>query len=231
VFRILVSGLINIETTVAIDGFPLTYFPVRFPFFGVRSTVSGVGYNVAKALRKLGNEPRLVSLIGPDPMGSLVRQAFETDGLPASYLSDSARETPESVILFDPSGRRQIHVDLKNVQESVLPQSLFSEALDGADACALCNINFSRPYLKRVKESGKLIATDVHTLSDPDDSYNRDFMAAADVLFLSDEALPAKPDEVARELILSRRDHTARHQHDRGWRRPLLLVPAPLFED
>ena len=45
--RILVSGLINIETTLKVDGFPIPYFPVRFPFHGVNSTVSGVGYNIA----------------------------------------------------------------------------------------------------------------------------------------------------------------------------------------
>ena len=36
--RILVSGLINIETTLRVDSFPLTYEPVRYPFFGINST-------------------------------------------------------------------------------------------------------------------------------------------------------------------------------------------------
>ena len=40
--HILVSGLLNLETTVRVDGFPIPYFPVHYPFFGVRSTVSGV---------------------------------------------------------------------------------------------------------------------------------------------------------------------------------------------
>jgi ribokinase len=42
------SSQINIETTLRVDSFPLTYEPVRFPFFGINSTVSGVGYNIAK---------------------------------------------------------------------------------------------------------------------------------------------------------------------------------------
>lgn len=53
---ILISGLINLETSLRVDGFPLPYFPVRYPFFGVNSTVSGVGFNVAKALTTLGDE-------------------------------------------------------------------------------------------------------------------------------------------------------------------------------
>jgi len=45
--NILVSGLINIETTLRVDGFPIAYNPVNYPFFGVNSSVSGVGYNIA----------------------------------------------------------------------------------------------------------------------------------------------------------------------------------------
>ena len=51
--NILVSGLINIETTLKIDAFPIPYQPVRYPFFGINSTVSGVGFNVSKALTTL----------------------------------------------------------------------------------------------------------------------------------------------------------------------------------
>ena len=43
--RVLVSGLINIETTLQVEGFPIPYFQVHYPFYGVNSSVSGVGYN------------------------------------------------------------------------------------------------------------------------------------------------------------------------------------------
>ncbi|HRC76137.1 MAG TPA: hypothetical protein PLO33_10700, partial [Kouleothrix sp.] len=69
---IFVSGLINIETTVQVDRFPIEYSPVRYPFFGVRSTVAGVGYNVAKALATLGDSVRLASIVGRDMPGALV---------------------------------------------------------------------------------------------------------------------------------------------------------------
>ncbi|MBN1285764.1 MAG: hypothetical protein JXB47_10225 [Anaerolineae bacterium] len=35
--KILVSGLINFEITARVDGFPIPYTPVRYPFFGVNS--------------------------------------------------------------------------------------------------------------------------------------------------------------------------------------------------
>lgn len=40
--RILVSGLINVETTLKVDGFPLDYFPVRYAFNGVGASMAPV---------------------------------------------------------------------------------------------------------------------------------------------------------------------------------------------
>lgn len=73
---ILVSGLINLETTLQIEQFPVNYYPVQYPFFGINSTVSGIGYNVAKALTTLGNTVHLVSIIGRDLSGKLVRESL-----------------------------------------------------------------------------------------------------------------------------------------------------------
>jgi len=198
--RILVSGLVNLETTLRVDAFPVPYFPVRYPFFGVASTVSGVGYNVAKALKALGDAPLLLSLVGPDLAGRQVRDALSRDGLDFFWVRDGARETAQSVILYDGQGRRQIHVDLKDVQERTYPQELFQQALPACEAAALCNVNFSRPFLSAAREAGKLVATDVHAISSLDDPYNDDFLRSAQVVFLSDESLPVAAEEFAREL-------------------------------
>ena len=198
--RILVSGLVDLETTVKVDEFPIDYFPVRYPFFGVASAVSGVGYNVAKALKALGDAPLLLSLIGNDLAGRQVRDALSRDGLDFFWVRDGARETPQSVILYDGEGRRQIHVDLKDVQERTYPIELFEQALGACDAAALCNVNFSRPFLSAARDAGKLVATDVHALTTLDDPYNADFLRSAQVVFLSDESLPVGAHEFAREL-------------------------------
>jgi ribokinase len=55
--------------------------------------------------------------------------------------------------------------------------------------------------LKTAREMGKLIATDVHSLSDLENDYDRDFMEAADILFMSDELLPVPAEEFAREVM------------------------------
>lgn len=199
--QVLVAGHINVETTLAIDGFPLNYFPVTYPFFGVRSTISGVGYNIAKALRTLGHNVSLASLIGDDRNGRWVKESFAEIGVSGDGLIAGLSETCESVIIYDKEGRRQIHTDLKDIQQVVYPQERFTAALEHCDLAVLCNINFARPFLASAKAAGKTIATDVHVLTNPDDDYNRDFMAAADILFLSDEGLHGRtPEDFIHEL-------------------------------
>jgi ribokinase len=197
---ILVSGLINIETTLKVEAFPVHYEPVRYPFFGVNSTVSGVGYNLAKAFTTLGDEVRFLSLVGQDLFGALVHQALQRASVADRFVLDQLPATPQSVILYDPSGTRMIHTDLKDIQETAYPQTLYEQAIRGCALAALCNINFSRPFLAQARAAGALVATDVHAIADLDDAYNRDFMAGADVLFMSDARLPMPPADWAREV-------------------------------
>ena len=198
--RILVSGLINIETTLRVDAFPLSYVPVRYPFFGVNSTVSGVGYNIASALATLGSEVDFLSIIGHDMAGDMVRLALARDGLTDQYILNEMLHTAQSIIIYDQTGRRQIHTDLKDIQDRAYPSQLFEQALHRCSLAVLCNINYNRPFLTQAQNAGIPVATDVHTIADSEDDYNQDYMTAAHILFMSDELLPCSPEEFARRL-------------------------------
>ncbi len=199
--KILVSGLINIETTLKIDSFPLEYNPANYPFFGIKSNVSGVGYNVAKALNVLGSETQLMAMIADDMAGDMVKKAFIKDDLNTQYLKENLTGTPQSVILYDQEGRRQIHTDLKDIQEQFYPIDEFKAAVKQAEIVCLCNINFSRHFIRKAKKMGKIIASDVHAISELDDEYNKDFMSAADILFMSDEEIPLPPKDWAKKVL------------------------------
>ncbi len=99
--RVLVSGLTNIETTLRVDDFPIPYFPVRYPFFGIGSSASGVGYNVAAALTTLGDEVRFLSLIGGDAAGALLAQALAQSGISGRFVLPLLAQTVQSVIQAD----------------------------------------------------------------------------------------------------------------------------------
>ena len=185
--NILISGLVNVETTLKVRQFPIEYYPIDYPFFGVNTAVSGVGFNLASALHTLGDHVRLAGMLGRDFQASYIRDTFTGRGLPAGDLLTLLNQTPSSVILYEENGRRQVWCDLKDIQEKAYPFT--PQLLEGIDLVAACNINFNRPLLAMAKAAGKIIATDVHVLSDVYDDYNRDFIQAADILFLSDEAV------------------------------------------
>ena len=224
--RVLISGLVNVETTVKVRKFPIDYYPIDYPFFGVQSGVSGVGLNLASAAKMLGDEVRLQSMTGMDFEASYIKDELTRRGISTTGLVNCLKQTPTSVVLYDDTGRRQIYCDLKDIQET--PYPVDEQALDGVDLVIACNINFNRPLLEKAKAAGKTIATDVHVLSDIHDGYNRDFMSAADILFLSDEAVGENYIDFLRSL------HATYHNRitvlGRGGKGAVLVYEGQIYE-
>lgn len=185
--KVLVSGLINTETTVRVRQFPVQYYPIDYPFFGVQTAVAGVAYNVARALRTLGDDITLLTMTGEDFPAHYIKSQLHASGISTEHVLPKLKETPNSVVLYDAEGKRQIYCDLKDIQEA--EYGFDGDVCEAADVVVACNTNFNRPLLRLAKAAGKTIATDVHVLSQIQDEYNRDFMCCADILFLSDEGI------------------------------------------
>lgn len=185
--NILVSGLINIETTASVKSFPIEYQPIDYNFFGVSSMPSGVGLNLASALTTLGDKVSLLSVCGNDTLGSVIRQDLNNRNIGSQNILPILSQTPQSVVLYDTNGKRQIICDLKDTQDITYDIDIFKSEAEKCDCLCLCNINFSRAMLSEAKNMGKLVVTDVHVISSLDDEYNREFMQYADILFMSNE--------------------------------------------
>lgn len=196
----MVMGHINIETTLGIDEFPIEYAPVRYPFFGIKSTVSGVGFNIAKALTTLGHNVNLLSLIGDDIHAPTIKKELEAIRIPTDNIVTLLQETAQSIIIYGKSGQRAIYTDLKDVQEKNYPESRAEQVLEQCDIAVICNINFARPLLEKAKKLNKLIASDIHTIANISDPYNQDWMRHANILFMSHENLPVSPEAWIRQL-------------------------------
>ncbi len=188
--KILVSGLCNIETTLKVNKFPIEYYPIDYPFFGIKSSVSGVAYNISKALKTLGDDVTLVSYVGNDFEGEYVLNELENSNIVCDFVKKELKETPTSIVLYDNEGKRQIYCDLKDIQDQNYD---INELSKDKDILVLCNINFNRENLSKIKN--KIIATDVHVLGNIYDEYNKDFMKYSNILFLSDEAINIKYEE------------------------------------
>jgi ribokinase len=193
--RILVAGLVNLETTLRIEGFPLEYQPVHYAFHAIRSSISGVGFNLAKALTRLGNHVAFLTLLGDDGPGALAEDALRREEIDPAGALRLLEATPQSVIHYDTAGRRRIDVDLKMIQETAYPLEAAMRTLEGCELAVICNINFSRPLIAEARRFGIPIATDLHALADPEDAYNRDYLENADILFMSHERLPCSPEK------------------------------------
>ncbi|MEK6222023.1 MAG: carbohydrate kinase family protein [Chloroflexota bacterium] len=197
----LVSGLINIETTLQVDRFPVVYSPVEYPFFSVDASVSGVGYNITKALTRLGNRVNFLSLLGQDLAVASIREEITANYINDQYVVESAAQTARSIIIYDEEGRRKIYVDLKDQQEQRYPYGIVEKVMPNTDLAILCNINYTRKMIPLAQKNGKAIATDIHAISSLDDEYNQDYMHAADILFMSNDLLPMPEEEWAKEIM------------------------------
>ena len=200
--KVMVSGLVNIETTLKIYGFPIHYYPIDYPFYGIHSDVAGVAYNLTRALSTLGDDVELVSFLGKDDEGERILKRLQSEGIAIDNIMADLNETPSSVVLYDGKGKRQGYCDLKDIQEKNISNEDGNviNCMKSCDLFIACNINFNRPLMKKAKELDKLIATDVHVISDIEDSFNSEFMNCADILFLSNEQLPCKPENFIDKL-------------------------------
>ena len=195
--NILISGLVNVETSTAVQSFPVSYCPIEYPFFGVNVEVGGVGYNVAKAMKTLGDEVRLCGFLGNDLPGKAIETALKEEGIADNYLRKELQMTPTSTILFDAEGKRKIYCDLKDIQDRSYPIS--DELFENIDCAVLTNINFSRSLIQEAKRRGIPVATDVHAIGSFDDSYNQEFLENADILFFSNACFEGRESEAIME--------------------------------
>jgi sugar/nucleoside kinase (ribokinase family) len=192
-----VAGLVNLETTVPVEAFPLPHRAVLFTT-GVASTPSAVGWNVALALHTLGTEVVLLALLGDDPAGRVIREEAAAAGITTEFRL--SRDTPQSLVLYDPPGRRRAETDLKGLQEAVFPADRFAATLASCELAVLCNVNWTRPLLPRARAAGVPIATDLHEACSLDNAYDADYLTQADLLFLSGEQLPVAPQAFAENI-------------------------------
>ncbi|MBE5927645.1 MAG: carbohydrate kinase family protein [Lachnospiraceae bacterium] len=183
---------------ICLKQFPIEYFPIDYSFFGVNTRVSGVAYNLAKALKTLGDDVRFVSMMGNDFSARYIKGELAEIGISSEYVTNSLKATPSSVVLYDDSGKRQIYCDLKDIQEATLDGG--KELYEDCDIVMACNANFNRGLLRKAKADNKIIVTDVHVLSDINDEYNKDFMQYANILFLSDENIKGEYKEFIMEI-------------------------------
>ena len=162
---------------------------------GFNETIGSTGAGKALNLCKLGFDTTLHAPVGDDANGRWVANYLAAAGVRFLYDIDPMG-TQRHVNLMDASGRR--------VSIFIVPGT-FEPAFDRARLAALLNIsNYCRQLIPDIRAAGKAIWCDLHDY-DGQNPYHDDFIAAADFVLLSSDALPGYRDFMARMIAQGKR--------------------------
>jgi sugar/nucleoside kinase (ribokinase family) len=185
--QVLVAGPVSWNRIVHLDALP---DPRPHTVFARSHTDTVGGTSAGKALNlvALGAEVALATVLGDDVEGDLARAGLEHRHL-ALLAEASVGGTEQHLNLMDATGGR-VSVYLRLPEPPVHP--VHEAALAAAlDACAVAVIDLaeaSRPLLSRARCAGRPVWCDVHDY-DGEAAFHRDWVDAADVLFLNDDGM------------------------------------------
>lgn len=151
---------------------------------GWREAVGSSGAGKALNLRRLGVDVTLWAALGADAAGEHVRTALAGAGVELIAHHDPAG-TMRHLNLMDPAGDR-VSIFLQSSSPNLdVDHSVVTGALAGADVVFVTIFDHCRGFLPIVASASKERWIDIHDY-DGHEEYHREFVDAADVLFVSD---------------------------------------------
>jgi sugar/nucleoside kinase (ribokinase family) len=176
---------------------------VEMTFAHTTDGLGGAGCYSALAAAALGVSTRAIAAIGDDRFGIWIRDGLSAAGIEVTALLEPSG-THRSVNIVSADGSRRNFFDPRSPSETVVDIGACRRALEGADAVHVHLDDWCRRLLPLARAAGVPIACDLQDVTDIDDPYRADFVAAADVLFMSAANL-GEPEAAAMELA-QRRD-------------------------
>lgn len=198
--KIVVAGVTSLYMSVGVEEFPLDYTPSATPAW-MRAGVTGSAGHIAQILGTLGDEVRLCTLAGTDPVGLAIRADLRASGLTGPGVVDAGASSL-GVVLVAADGRRMGFPYLAAVNAVGYPADTFCQQASGADLAVLTNARFVRPLIQQARQLDVPVAVDTHLISDIEDSYNKPWLEVADIVFCSHERLPCPPAEWVSQVFI-----------------------------
>lgn len=161
------------------------------------------GYS-ARGFAQLGRRTAFVGALGDDWAGAMVRAALARDGVDTSAVFTDPAGTARSVNLVFRDGRRRNFYDGRGHRQLRPDLADAGRAFAGARLVVFHLPDWARPLLPAARAAGAVVACDLQDAVTLDDPYRADFVAAADVLFVSAANL-ADPADAVRRLARGRR--------------------------
>ena len=198
--KILVGGFAQIETIVKVDKLPVPYKQFESIPDMINTDVGGAGFNSAMALRWLGNEVDFMSMVSKQYSRMQIEAHLQKQNVDLStdYVLPKLAGMPTSVILYC-NGKKQTFEDVKDIRTVEYDVDLFERQIKDKDMVLISNCNFCRPLIGLAKKYNKPLAVNVRSMRAEKIAQKADFLAAADILYISDDDLECSPFECIEE--------------------------------
>jgi len=183
---VLVLGGVSWNTMLYVDRFPQADPQTVFSK-GLHETVGSTGSGKALNLSKLDFAVTLYGMIGADHHGEWIKEYFARENVP--FIYDTSPETERHVNLMDTDGKR-ISIISRSGNSSSRPDLRQIDGLISQSDYIILNLaDYCRPMIPLLTWYGKEVWTDLHDY-DGRNPYHRDFIRAADYVFLSSDSMP-----------------------------------------
>jgi sugar/nucleoside kinase (ribokinase family) len=183
-FDVVVIGNVGIDTNVYLPGREID-FSVEANFTENLDYVGQAGGYASRGYAQLGHRTAFIGHIGDDFSGRFIRETFSRDGIDTTALFIDPLGTGRSINFMYGDGRRKNFYDGKGHMQFQPDLDICRAVLAPAKLAHFNIPNWARYLLPLAKELGLTIAVDIQDVVAIDDPYRRDFIDAADILFLS----------------------------------------------
>jgi sugar/nucleoside kinase (ribokinase family) len=184
--RVFVAGPATWNHLVYVDDLPAPH-PHTELVRAHHETVGGTSAGKALNLRSLGAAVTLRTHLGDDDAGRRIEERLRAAGV--DLVVEPSDRTERHLNLMDAAGGRlSLHLDKPGARPEQHADLVASALADSA--VAMVDLaDEARPLLARAREARVPLVCDLHNY-DGADPFRHDFVEAADMLFLSDEAMP-----------------------------------------
>ncbi len=195
-----VAGITQLETIVNVGEIPIQYQPMTSVPNSISIAPGGDAYNETLALKWLGDEALLLSLVGRDQDMNIFNPPGHKVNISTEYVLPVLDEMPMQVILCDKERRQQIFEDIKGLRDVHYDMSMVAPLIARCDMLVLSNANFCRPFIEVAQRYHRPITVNIHEFHREKETYNEEFLKAATVLYFSDDTIAEDPFEFVADI-------------------------------
>ena len=184
--KIFVIGGVSYDTLIHVGFLPEPQSQTIFSKRTIES-IGSTGAGKVMPLAKLGLEVSFHALIGEDQKGEQIKKRLINEHIDFFYDIDPKGTETHTNIMDDLGKRISIYTQASTFEPTVDDQAIEAAILN-ADIIVMNIINYTRRFIPFVKAQHKPLWIDLHDY-DGKSAYHQDYVDAADIIFMSKDAL------------------------------------------